>query len=76
MEILPGFGPAANAFGGSGFNRRIDVTPLHLSDVRNPGERLRLGRGRIHPPVEPGTGDARGLIHGRGWAPLKRGGEW
>ena len=30
---------------------------------------------RINPPVDPGTGDARGLINSRYWDPLKRGGE-
>jgi len=29
----------------------------------------------INPPVDPGTGDARGLINSRYWDPLKRGGE-
>ena len=30
---------------------------------------------QINPPVDPGTGDARGLINSRYWDPLKRGGE-
>ena len=30
----------------------------------------------INPPVDPGAGDARGLINSRYWDPLKRGGDW
>jgi prepilin-type N-terminal cleavage/methylation domain-containing protein/prepilin-type processing-associated H-X9-DG protein len=31
--------------------------------------------GAINPPVDPGAGDARGLINSRYWDPLKRGGD-
>lgn len=30
---------------------------------------------QINPPVDPGSGDARGLINSRFWDPLKRAGE-
>ncbi|HEY5909775.1 MAG TPA: type II secretion system protein [Verrucomicrobiae bacterium] len=30
---------------------------------------------KINPPVDPGSGDARGLINSRYWDPLKRGGD-
>ena len=30
---------------------------------------------RINPPVDPGTGDVRGLVNSRYWDPLKRGGD-
>jgi hypothetical protein len=30
---------------------------------------------QINPPVDPGAGDASGLINSRYWDPLKRGGE-
>ena len=30
---------------------------------------------QINPPVDPGTGDVRGLINSRYWDPLKRGGD-
>jgi len=29
----------------------------------------------INPPVDPGSGDPKGLINSRFWDPLKRGGE-
>jgi hypothetical protein len=29
----------------------------------------------INPPVDPGTGDAKGLVNSRYWDPLKRGGD-
>ena len=29
----------------------------------------------INPPVDPGTGDARGLINSKYWDPLKRAGD-
>jgi hypothetical protein len=30
---------------------------------------------KINPPVDPGTGNARGLINSRYWDPLKRAGD-